>query len=73
LVNEDGSYEDLLTCLFVPKRHQAMDRRIRADKRVEFVHNKFKDLINHRRIMSEEKINENYEKLNKTISDKINK
>ena len=62
-----------MSCLFINKRHPAIDRRIRADKRVEFVTNKFRDFQNHKRILSEQKINDEYEKYNKLNSDKINK
>ena len=64
-----SEYDDLLGCLFVNRRHPAYDRRQRADKRVEVVQNKFKDIhLMNKRMISESNIEEAYQKRNSSVN-----
>ena len=62
-----------MSVLFEPKRNLAQERRIRSDKRVEFVQTKFKNMFENKYHGTEHKIQLQFEKYNKTISERLHK
>ena len=71
--HESSPYDDFMSALFVPRVHPAYPRRQRADKRCEHVQNKFFSIQDHRRVLSEQKFNDQVEKMNRTLTERLNK